>query len=67
MLRVLATIQRSSFANRMKNEQIDLANWVREIHGAWDYLSHLLSISTMRNGTATQESLQKLRQFQYEF
>ncbi|KDQ58245.1 hypothetical protein JAAARDRAFT_155953 [Jaapia argillacea MUCL 33604] len=47
MLRVLATIQRSSFANGMKNEQIDLANWVREIHGAM--YSHLQPNNLFKN------------------
>ncbi|KAJ4471982.1 Six-hairpin glycosidase-like protein [Lentinula aciculospora] len=34
MLRVLATIQSSSFASDMSSEQDDLANWVFEIHAA---------------------------------
>lgn len=33
MLRVLGTIQHSQYANSMKSEQKDLANWVKEIHG----------------------------------
>ena len=32
MLRVLGTIQRSSFAHDMKNQQNDLVSWVSEIH-----------------------------------
>ncbi|KAH7886788.1 Six-hairpin glycosidase-like protein [Phlebopus sp. FC_14] len=32
MIRVLGTIQRSQYANSMKGQQTDLANWVREIH-----------------------------------
>ncbi|KAH7922253.1 hypothetical protein BV22DRAFT_1094989 [Leucogyrophana mollusca] len=34
MIRVLGTIQRSQYANQLKGQQKDLANWVREIHGA---------------------------------
>jgi hypothetical protein len=34
MLRVLGTIQNSEYANTMKNEQKDLAAWVKEIHAA---------------------------------
>ncbi|TFK62615.1 hypothetical protein BDN72DRAFT_848456 [Pluteus cervinus] len=34
MLRVLATIQNSEFANTFKNEQGDLISWVHEIHTA---------------------------------
>ncbi|KAH7910426.1 Six-hairpin glycosidase-like protein [Hygrophoropsis aurantiaca] len=33
MIRVLGTIQRSQYANQLKGQQKDLANWVREIHG----------------------------------
>jgi len=32
MLRVLATIRNSQYANTMKNQQKDLANWVKELH-----------------------------------
>lgn len=32
MLRVLGTIAHSQFAGKMKQEQMDLANWVQEIH-----------------------------------
>ncbi|EPQ50968.1 hypothetical protein GLOTRDRAFT_141133 [Gloeophyllum trabeum ATCC 11539] len=32
MLRVLATIQHSEYADALKSEQADLANWVSEIH-----------------------------------
>ncbi|KAF8152554.1 Six-hairpin glycosidase-like protein [Crassisporium funariophilum] len=40
MLRVLATMKRSEYANTFKNEQNDLANWVREIHsGMYPHLS----------------------------
>ncbi|TFK52313.1 hypothetical protein OE88DRAFT_1657509 [Heliocybe sulcata] len=34
MLRVLATIQHSDYADAMKSEQSDLATWVEEIHTA---------------------------------
>ncbi|KAG2148973.1 Six-hairpin glycosidase-like protein [Suillus clintonianus] len=34
MIRVLGTIQRSPYANMLKSQQTDLANWVSEIHGA---------------------------------
>lgn len=34
MIRVLGTIQRSPYANSLKSQQNDLANWVDEIHGA---------------------------------
>ncbi|RDB22323.1 hypothetical protein Hypma_010490 [Hypsizygus marmoreus] len=33
MLRVLGTIQNSQYAKTMKNEQKDLAAWIKEIHG----------------------------------
>ncbi|OJA09010.1 hypothetical protein AZE42_07393 [Rhizopogon vesiculosus] len=33
MIRVLATIQRSQYANSFESQQTDLTNWVREIHG----------------------------------
>ena len=32
MLRVLATIRQSQYANTMKSEQNDLITWVGEIH-----------------------------------
>lgn len=39
MLRVLGTIAHSQFAGKMKKQQIDLANWVQEIHdGMYDNL-----------------------------
>ena len=39
MLRVLATIMRSEYANSLKRQQVDLTNWVREIHqGMYDHL-----------------------------
>lgn len=39
ILRVLATIQRSTFANSFMTEQNDLANWVKDIHqGMYLYL-----------------------------
>jgi len=34
MLRVLATIRESDYANTFKSEQGDLGNWVKEIHAA---------------------------------
>ncbi|KAG2135567.1 Six-hairpin glycosidase-like protein [Suillus cothurnatus] len=34
MIRVLGTIQRSPYANSLKNQRNDLANWVGEIHRA---------------------------------
>ena len=34
MLRVLATIRESEYANTFKSEQGDLGNWVQEIHAA---------------------------------
>ena len=34
MLRVLATIQKSEYANTFKSEQGDLGKWVKEIHAA---------------------------------
>ncbi|KAF7304894.1 hypothetical protein MKEN_01203700 [Mycena kentingensis (nom. inval.)] len=34
MLRVLATMKHSSFSDDFKNEQNDLASWVKEIHSA---------------------------------
>jgi rhamnogalacturonyl hydrolase YesR len=34
MLRVLATMRQSEYANTFKSEQTDLANWVEEIHTA---------------------------------
>ncbi|CAA7263839.1 unnamed protein product [Cyclocybe aegerita] len=34
MLRVLATIRQSEYANTFRNEQRDLGNWVREIHSS---------------------------------
>ncbi|KAF8808899.1 Six-hairpin glycosidase [Phlegmacium glaucopus] len=40
MLRVLATIRQSEYANTFKTEQNDLSNWVREIHsGIYPHLS----------------------------
>jgi hypothetical protein len=39
MPRVLATIMRSKFANSMLQQQVDLTNWVKEIHsGIYPYL-----------------------------
>ena len=46
MLRVLGTIQNSEYANTLKNEQNDLAAWVKEIHnGMYPFLAstHLTS------------------------
>lgn len=42
MLRVLGTIQNSQFANTLKPQQLDLANWVIEIHTGM--YSHVVSI-----------------------
>ncbi|EPQ53342.1 hypothetical protein GLOTRDRAFT_117313 [Gloeophyllum trabeum ATCC 11539] len=47
MLRVLRTIAQSQYANTMKHEQIDLANWVGEIHGGM--YPHLQSNGLFRN------------------
>lgn len=43
MLRVLATIKNSQYANSMKSEQEDLANWVIEIQN--EMYSHLVSLN----------------------
>ena len=43
MLRVLATIKNSQYANSMKSEQEDLANWVIEIQN--EMYSHLVSFN----------------------
>ncbi|KAF9446430.1 Six-hairpin glycosidase [Macrolepiota fuliginosa MF-IS2] len=43
MLRVLATMRNSQFANTFKNQQKDLGNWVKEIH---DGMYPLLDNST---------------------
>lgn len=32
MLRVLSTIKQSGFADTMRSQQVDLANWIQEIH-----------------------------------
>lgn len=42
-LRVLATMRNSEYANTFKNEQNDLAAWVREIHAG--IYPHLVSAS----------------------
>ncbi|KAL4076573.1 Six-hairpin glycosidase-like protein [Scleroderma yunnanense] len=47
MLRVLGTIKHSDFANSMKSQQKDLANWVQEIHSGM-YL-HLDSSGLFHN------------------
>lgn len=46
MLRVLATIRQSQYANTMKNEQNDLITWVGEIHSG--IYATLVSISPRR-------------------
>ena len=45
MLRVLATIKNSQFANSMKGEMNDLGNWVTEIHNGMYSLMVRLSVS----------------------
>ncbi|TFK46279.1 hypothetical protein OE88DRAFT_1667912 [Heliocybe sulcata] len=47
MLRVLRTIANSQYANAMKHEQIDLANWVGEIHSG--IYPHLQSNGLFKN------------------
>ncbi|KII90447.1 hypothetical protein PLICRDRAFT_38994 [Plicaturopsis crispa FD-325 SS-3] len=47
MLRVLATIQNSQYANTLKSQQKDLANWVQEIHDG--IYPHLDSTDLFKN------------------
>lgn len=62
MLRVLATIQHSEYANTMKNEQKDLANWVKEIHVAmYSNLVRYLSPS-LSTALASCQTLTKTKQ-----
>ena len=43
MLRVLATMRQSEYANTFKNEQKDLSSWVQEIHAG--VYKHLVSVT----------------------
>ncbi|KAF8063618.1 Six-hairpin glycosidase-like protein [Lyophyllum atratum] len=52
MLRVLGTIQNSQYANTLKNEQNDLATWIKEIHGGM--YPHLDSQSSLFPNYASQ-------------
>jgi hypothetical protein len=51
MLRVLATIMRSEFSSALKKQQVDLTNWVKEIHSGM--YSNLVSLSFLIDSSSS--------------